>query len=124
MSASIPKALIYHNSKCSKSNAALNLLHEHGLEVIVVNYLETPLSAEAIAELLVQLGFEARQLIRFGEPIAIESCLSTNDLRDEQEWISWMVRHPVLIERPLIVIDKKAVIGRPAEAILPLIQAV
>lgn len=117
------KAVIYHNPKCSKSNAALNLLIEMGLEVGIVDYLETPLSNMAIGELLDMLGIEAKKLIRFGEPAAKESRLTVDDIRDQQEWIAFMVRYPVLIERPIIVINNKAVIGRPAEAILEIIPA-
>jgi len=117
------KAVIYHNPKCSKSNAALNLLLEKGVEVDIVDYLETPLSNAAIGKLLEMLGIEAKKLIRFGEPAAKASRLAVDDIRDEQEWIAFMVQNPVLIERPIIVIDNKAVIGRPAEAILEIIPA-
>ena len=59
---SIQKAVIYHNSTCSKSNAALNLLRDHGVDVDIVNYLETPLSKVAITDLLAQMGIDASYL--------------------------------------------------------------
>ncbi len=115
------KAIIYHNTKCSKSNAALKLLLEHDVQTEIVNYLETPLSAEQLKILLCQLNMEAKSLIRFGEPVAEELCLSRNDIRDESEWLSLMVDHPILIERPIIVIGDNAVIGRPPEILLGLL---
>lgn len=118
---STQKAVIYHNAKCSKSNAALNLLLEHGIEVEIVNYLETPPSEILIGELLGKMGIEAKQLIRFGEPVAKESGLCIEDSRDREEWIALMARHPVLIERPIVVMGDEAAIGRPTEAILGMI---
>ena len=78
---SIKKAVIYHNSTCSKSNAALNLLRDHDIEVDVVNYLETPLSKAAITALLSQLDIEAQALIRFNEPVAKDIGISAADIR-------------------------------------------
>ncbi|MGH8051722.1 MAG: arsenate reductase (glutaredoxin) [Arenimonas sp.] len=116
------KATIYHNSKCSKSNAALTLLHEHGIWVEVIHYIETPLSNEVLHKLLEQLGMEANKLVRFGEPVAQELGITLNDNRDKDEWINLMIEHPILIERPIVVINNKAVIGRPPEILLDLIQ--
>lgn len=115
------KAVIYHNSHCSKSNAAMELLRDHGVDVDVINYLETPLSKAAISVLLSQLGIEARALIRFNEHIATELGISPTDTRTSDEWITFMARHPVLIERPIVQVGEKAVIGRPLERVLDLI---
>lgn len=114
-------ATIYHNTKCSKSNAALNLLLEHGVEVDVVNYLVTPLSLETLKNLIGQLGIEAKQLIRLGEPVAKELNVSIKDSRDEHAWLSLMQENPILIERPIVVMNNKAVVGRPLELVLNLI---
>jgi len=119
---SIKKAVIFHNSSCSKSNAALNLLRDHDIEVDVVNYLETPLSRAAIAVLLSQLGIEALALIRFNEPVAKDIGISPADIRTGEEWINFMAQHPVLIERPIVLIGEKAVIGRPIERVMDLIR--
>ena len=118
------KAVIYHNTKCSKSNAALKLLLERGVQADIVNYLETPFSAEQLKILLRQLNMEAKALIRLGEPVAKELSLSSADIRDQNDWIDFMVNHPILIERPIVVIGDKAVIGRPPEKVLELIQNV
>ena len=119
---SLQKATIYHNTKCSKSNAALNLLLEREIETAIVNYLETPLSVEALQNLLLQLDLEARQIIRFGEPITNELGISIDDNRNENEWLSILAANPILIERPIVAINGKAVIGRPAERILELLR--
>jgi arsenate reductase (glutaredoxin) len=116
------KATVYHNDKCSKSNTALQLLLQRGIEVEVINYLETPLSREQLQNLLNLLGIEAKTLIRFGEPAAIELGIRFDDIRDNTEWISFMIQAPILIERPIIVINHKAVIGRPIETLLDLIR--
>ncbi len=116
------KATLYHNTQCSKSNAVLALLEKNGVEVVIVDYLETPLSSGQLEILLGQLDLEAKTLIRFGEPIAQKLGLSTSDIRDEAEWLALMVQHPILIERPIILIGNKAIIGRPPEAVLGLIE--
>ena len=114
-------ATIYHNIKCSKSIAALSLLLERGIDVDIVNYLETPLSLQTLKHLIKQLGIEAKQLIRFGESIAKEANLSIEDSRDEHAWLLLMLENPILIERPIVVMNNKAVIGRPPELVLSLI---
>ncbi|MEO6173069.1 MAG: arsenate reductase (glutaredoxin) [Arenimonas sp.] len=116
----IQTATIYHNTKCSKSIAALNLLLEHGVEVDIVNYLETPLSLETLKNLIRQLDIEAKQLIRFAEPVAKELKLSINDSRDDNAWLLLMQKNPILIERPIVVSNNKTVIGRPPELVLNL----
>jgi len=117
------KAVIYHNSKCSKSNAALDLLQENGIDVEVIHYLETPLSETEIADLIVRLGIEAKALIRFNEPVTKELGISPDDQRESHEWIHLMVQHPILIERPIVQMNNHAVIGRPLERVLALLQS-
>lgn len=116
------KAVIYHNSHCSKSNAALDLLRDKGIDFDVVHYLETPLSEAAISVLLSQLGIEAPALIRFSEPLAKELGISPTDTRTREEWIGFMARHPVLIERPIVLIGEKAVVGRPLDRMSGLLE--
>ncbi|MGH8106764.1 MAG: ArsC/Spx/MgsR family protein, partial [Arenimonas sp.] len=122
MASPTSKAVIYHNTKCSKSNAALNLLLEHDVDVEIINYLETPLTSSALCVLLQQLDLDAKQIIRFGEPLAAELAIAIDDIRDENEWLAILARHPILIERPIVVINGKAVVARPTETILGLLQ--
>jgi arsenate reductase (glutaredoxin) len=111
---------IYHNSRCSKSRSALALLEQHGKPFEVINYLETPPSADELKTLLSQLGITARQLLRTGEDIYKELHLDDAAL-DDAALINAMTKHPRLIERPIVMANGKAVIGRPPEAILDIL---
>jgi len=114
-------AVIYHNTQCSKSRAALALLNEHGIEPTLVHYLETPPTREELARTVALLGKTPRELIRFNEAVAIQQNLSSEDNRTDDEWLEIMVNNPALIERPIVIIEGKAVLGRPPENILSII---
>jgi|SRR6185312_17405039 arsenate reductase len=109
---------IYHNHRCSKSRATLALLE--GREVEVVNYLDTPPDAAELKQLLKLLGVPARQLLRSDEAIYKELGLADAKL-DDEALIAAMAAHPILIERPIVVANGKAVIGRPPEAVLAIL---
>lgn len=111
---------LYHNPRCSKSRAALQLLEERGLQPTVVLYLDTPPSAAQLREVLNTLGMPARQLLRSGEDEYRELNLADSTL-DEDALIAAMVAHPRLIERPILIAGDRAVIGRPPENILELL---
>lgn len=112
------KATIWHNPKCSKSRQALELLHEKGVDVEVVKYLESNPSKEEIKDLLSKLRISARELMRTKEDLYKELLLK--DEKEEDKLIDAMVEHPKLIERPIIITEKGVVIGRPPEKILEL----
>ena len=111
---------LYHNPRCSKSRSALQLLEERGLTPAIVRYLETPLNAAQLQELLGKLGIRPRQLLRTGEDEYKALNLADSSLSDEQ-LIAAMVAHPKLIERPILVAGERAVIGRPPEKVLELL---
>lgn len=111
---------LYHNPRCSKSRSALQLLEERGLNPAIVRYLETPLSAAQLQDLLGKLGIPARQLLRSGEDEYKSLGLSDPNLTDAQ-LIEAMAAQPKLIERPILVVGEKAVIGRPPENILEIL---
>jgi arsenate reductase (glutaredoxin) len=111
---------LYHNPRCSKSRGALELLEARGLQPTVVRYLETPPSAEQLKSLLGKLGIAARELLRSGEDEYKTLGLADASL-SEAQLIEAMVRHPKLIERPILVAGDKAVIGRPPEKVLELL---
>jgi arsenate reductase len=111
---------IYHNNRCSKSRATLALLQERADEVEVINYLDTPPNATELTGLLKQLGMTARQLLRTGEAEYAELGLDSPSL-DDQALIAAMVAHPKLIERPIVVANGKAAIGRPPESVLAIL---
>lgn len=112
---------IYHNSRCSKSRGTLELLQARGFEPDVVNYLDTPPSAEELKTLLHLLGMTPRQLLRSGEAEYKELALADPAL-DDEAIVQAMVAHPKLIERPIVVADGKAALGRPPEAVLAILR--
>jgi arsenate reductase (glutaredoxin) len=111
---------LYHNPRCSKSRATLALLQEHGIEPVVVEYFKTPPSAEELKALLGKLKLKPIELVRKGED-AYRDAFGEKTPTDA-ELIAAMVKHPVLIERPIVVKGDRAVIGRPPENVLALLK--
>lgn len=112
---------IYHNPRCSKSRQTLAILEASGVQPNIVRYLETPLKKEDVRQILNQLGFEdPRQLMRQGE--AIYKDMSLKDETRPEALIDAMVAHPKLMERPIVVRNGKAVLGRPPENINKLLS--
>ena len=111
---------IYHNPRCSKSRATLALLEERGIDPRLVRYLETPPDAEELRAMLAALGMTPRALLRKGEAEYRELDLARDTLGDDA-LIEAMATHPRLIERPIVVADGRARIGRPPEAVLELL---
>ncbi len=110
---------IWHNPRCSKSRAAAALLEEKGVEAEVIKYLETPPTKEELKEMLKMLGISARELMRTKEDVYKE--LQLKEVNDEEKLIDAMVSNPKLIERPIVIKDGKAAIGRPIENIIELL---
>ena len=111
---------LYHNTRCSKSRGALELLNARGLEPEVVYYLETPPSPAELRELLRMLGTGARGLLRTGEPEYAELGLDDPSL-GEDALIAAMAASPKLIERPVFVHGGRAIIGRPPERVFEIL---
>jgi len=113
--------IIYHNPRCSKSCATLELLRSRGVEPEIVAYLENPPTVDTLAEVAGKLGLEAHELVRTGE--AVWSSLGLNlATASPQQLFHAMVEHPILIQRPIVVVGDRARIGRPPEAVLDLFQ--
>lgn len=112
--------MLYHNPRCSKSRAALQLLEARGLQPTLLRYLDTPPSAAELQDLLSKLELSARQLLRIGEDDYRTLNLADATLTEEQ-LIEAMATHPKLIERPILVVGARAMIGRPPEKILELL---
>ena len=111
---------IWHNPRCSKSRNAVTLLEEKGIDADVVKYLDTPPTKEELVALLKMLGISARELMRTKEAIYRE--LNLKEETDEDKLIEAMVENPKLIERPIVIKDGKAAIGRPIENIIDLLD--
>jgi len=110
---------IYHNPRCSKSRQTLAILEEQGHNADIIEYLKTPPTPETLQIILQQLGITARQLLRKGEAVYKELNLKDDSL-SEQQLIQAMSENPKLIERPIVIHNGRAKIGRPPESVLEL----
>ncbi|MGP0566672.1 MULTISPECIES: arsenate reductase (glutaredoxin) [unclassified Nitrospina] len=111
---------IYHNPKCSKSRATLELLKEKGVEPQVIEYLKTPPPADELKNILGKLGLSPRELMRKKEDEYGELNLDNPGLTDD-ELIQAMAQNPILIERPIVLANGKAALGRPPEQVLDIL---
>lgn len=112
---------IYHNPRCSKSRETLSLLQSNGVEPEVVLYLESPADAATLRQLLTMLGMSsARELMRQKEDLYQSLNLADSAL-SEEALIQAMVDNPKLMERPIVVANGQARIGRPPEAVLDIV---
>lgn len=111
---------IYHNPRCSKSRQTLALLEEKGVSAEVIEYLKTPPSTEELSEILTMLGMAPRDLMRKKEAPYKEHGLDDPD-KSNEALIAAMHANPVLIERPIVVANGKAAIGRPPEQVLDIL---
>ncbi len=111
---------IYHNQRCSKSRATLALLQERGIEPRVIKYLENPPSTDELKAILEKLGLSPRELMRRKEAEYTALGLDNPQLEDD-ELIAAMVKHPKLIERPIVLAGGQAAIGRPPENVLEIL---
>ncbi len=118
--ASIP-VVIYHNARCSKSRSACELVAGRGIEARIVEYLKTPPGKEELRTLLQKLGMKSHEIVRHGEETFKEN-FAGKSLTEEQ-WLDALIEHPILIERPIVVRGDRAVIGRPPERVLELLDA-
>lgn len=110
---------IYHNNRCSKSRQGLQILEETGKKFEVIKYLENVPTAQELKNIINLLGISPMELIRKNESIWKENY--KNKTLSDSEVIKAMVNNPKLIERPIIINDDKAVIGRPPEKILDIL---
>ena len=110
---------IYHNSRCSKSRQTLALLEENGITPNIVDYLNQPPSADTLKQVLSQLGMSPRDLLRKGEVVYKELGLKDPTISDD-DLIDAMINNPKLIERPIVIHNGEAKIGRPPESVLDL----
>ncbi|MFN3233241.1 MAG: arsenate reductase (glutaredoxin) [Alphaproteobacteria bacterium] len=108
---------ILHNPRCSKSRQTLALLEEKGIDPEIVEYLKTPPTADEITAILKQLDMAPRDLMRKKEAPYKELNLADDSL-SEDDLITAMVENPILIERPIVLANSKAAIGRPPESVL------
>lgn len=111
---------ILHNPRCSKSRTTLQLLKDNGVEPEVILYLETPPDKDQLTSILSKLNMQPRELMRKGQSEYKEMGLNNEQLGNE-DLIAAMLRAPILIERPIVLANDKACIGRPPEAVLKIL---
>ena len=114
------KVQILHNPRCSKSRATLQLLQDNGIDPEVIHYLETPPGADQLSSILGKLNLRPRDLMRKGQAEYKDMNLDDEQLSDEQ-LIAAMLSAPILIERPIVLANDKAAIGRPPESVLKIL---
>ena len=112
---------IYHNPRCSKSKATLELITSMGITPIVKLYLDEPISYDELSNVLDMLNISPRELLRKTESLYKKHNLGNNIL-DDSEIITFMIENPILIERPIVIRNKRAIIGRPPENVLKIIK--
>ena len=114
------KVRIYHNPRCTKSRQTLELLKSRGIEPEIIEYLKTPPGKSRLKDILKMLGLEPRALMRKNEDEYKKAKLDNPKL-SKDDLIAAMVKHPILIERPIVVANGKAAIGRPPEKVLEIL---
>ena len=114
------EVIIYHNPKCSKSRKALEIIKSKNIEPIIILYLVNKLSKNEIKNLLSKLGLSIRDILRIGEDEYKNNNLKNENLSDDK-LIDFLISFPKLLQRPIVVKNNKAVIGRPLENILNLL---
>lgn len=113
----VDKYIIYHNPRCSKSRQALALVENR--KPLVIEYMKHPLTEAELKSVVEKLGIKAEELIRKGEAIYKEQY--KDKTISEDQWIKAMIKHPELMERPIVVKGKKALVARPPEKALELL---
>jgi len=110
---------IYHNPRCSKSRQTLQLIREAGVEPEIIEYLKNPPTVHELRKILDKLGLPVKSIIRKGEDI-YKNHFKDKDFTQE-EWLAKLVEYPKLLERPIVIKEDKAVLGRPPENVISLL---
>ncbi|MDC1287145.1 arsenate reductase (glutaredoxin) [Gammaproteobacteria bacterium] len=115
------KAVIYHNPKCSKSRETLQILLDNNIETEIIDYLEVPPSPLELGRIIEMLGASARDLMRSTEPVYKDADLDDDSLSDD-DIIEAICEYPALLQRPIVIFREKAIIGRPPDRVLEIIE--
>ncbi len=112
--------IIFHNTRCSKSREALELLQQNNCEIEIRDYLQIPPTKKEIEEILGMLKCKAVDIVRKNEPLYLEKYEGKKITN--ARWIGILSKNPILIERPIVIDGEKAVIGRPPKLVIDLIK--
>jgi len=110
---------IYHNPRCTKSRQTLQIIKDAGKDVEIIDYLDTPLTFDELRSIINMLGIKPEQLLRKNESLYKDK-FKGKSYSDDQ-WINIMIENPKLMERPIVVEGKKAILGRPPENVKKLL---
>ena len=113
---------IFHNPSCSKSRGALEILEERGVDADVVRYLDTPPDRPTLERIIDAIGDEPTALVRTGDPKFKAAGLTKNDVETREQVIDVLLKHPEVMERPVVFVGDRAVIARPSERVLELLD--
>ena len=108
---------IFHNPRCSKSRQTLTILEDNGVDFDIIEYLKESPNKETLLQIINLLDIKPRDLMRKGEIVYKEKNLNRENLTDD-DLLQFMVDNPILIERPIVYDDNRAIIGRPPENVL------
>ncbi|MHC6199291.1 arsenate reductase (glutaredoxin) [Elizabethkingia miricola] len=111
---------ILHNSRCSKSREALQYLENQNIGFELINIIQNPLNKQEVTSVLQKLGMKAEDLVRKSDALFKEKYAGQE--LDEEDWVNVLVDNPTLIQRPVVIRDNKAVIGRPLENIVDFLK--
>ena len=116
-----PTVTIYHNPRCSKSRATLELLQENDVQPNIIEYMKEPPDKETLQKIVGMLGLSARDLLRTNEQVYKDAGMDESDLSDD-DILDALSQCPTLLQRPIVVVeDEKAAIGRPPESVLEIL---
>ena len=114
------KLTIYHNPRCSKSREALAILDQKEIETEVIEYLKTPLTKKVLKNLFIKLNLKPIDVIRTNEDVFKQKFKGKNFT--DEEWIQILIENPILLERPILIDEYKAIIARPVETVIEFIS--
>lgn len=112
---------LYHNPRCSKSRETLQLLQDKGVAFEVIEYLKTPPDLATLKVMAEKLQLPPLRWMRVKDALFKELGLSPDDARSDDEWLQLIAEHPALLERPVLVGEKAAALGRPPENVLTIL---
>jgi len=113
---------IYHNPSCSKSRGALEILQERGVDADVVRYLETPPDRATLEHILDAIDDDPQALVRTDDPKFKAAGLTKGDVATREQVVAVLLEHPEVMQRPVVFVGERAVIARPSERVLELLD--
>jgi arsenate reductase len=114
------KTVMYHNPMCSKSRETLQIIKDNNVEIEIIEYLETPPTAQELRRIIGLLEISARELLRSTEPEYKEANLADDNLSAD-DIINAICKYPALLQRPIVISGNRAIIGRPPSRVLEII---